>query len=68
MEHIKNIKDFKIVFPSNISGIGQYHNKSVISGKLFFNNLGLSIICYSSSFIAIYLLPVKTEMGFRDKC
>ena len=39
---------------------------SVTSGTLFFHNLG-HCIRSRSSFIAMYLLPVKTEMEFRDR-
>ena len=55
--------------PPKISNIDQYHNKSVISGTLqSFHNIGHSIILqHRSSCIAMYLLPVKTEMDFRDR-
>ena len=41
--------------------------KSVTSGTIFFHNLGHSIIRSRSSFIVMYLLPVKTEMEYRDR-
>ena len=35
--------------------------------RYFFHTLGRSIICNPSSLIATYLLPVITEMEFRDR-
>ena len=55
-------------FPAKISNIRQYRNKSVIiSGLLFFHNLGHLIICILSFFTAMYLLPLKTELGFHNR-
>ena len=43
-------------------------NKSVISGTLFFHNFNYNLDYFPrSSFIALYLLLVKKEMGFRDR-
>ena len=35
---------------------------------IIFHNLGHSFICNHSSFIAMCLLPVKTEMDFHERC
>ena len=52
------------MLPHQISYIDQYHNKSITPGAIFFHNFGHLIICGHSSFIAMYLLPVKTEIDF----
>ena len=52
-------------FSANNFLIGQYRNISVIFGT-FSYVIWYSIICNRSSFIAMYFLPIKREMGFRD--
>ena len=54
-----------LCFPTK--NIGQYNNKSVISGTLFFYNLWYLINCNRSSFITMYLLLFKTEMDFHNR-
>ena len=54
-------------FPSKIYNIGQYRYKLVISGMLFFHNLEYMVICNCTSFIAMYLHPVRTEIYFCSR-
>ena len=54
-------------FLPNNSNIDQYRKNSFFYRKVFLHSLWHSIICKRLSFIAMYSLPVKTEMGFRDR-
>ena len=55
-----------ITLPPTIYNISQHRNKSVISGTLFFHNLGHSVICTFSSFFGLYLIQIKTGLDFGD--